>query len=143
MPLGPIFLSLAQFSAIPIILQAVTEEEYGYLGVLLGFYNIIVYLFAFNASGKLAVLIVNKPSVQKKEFECYAVFVYRILLISFSLVFLLALTYWFSSSLAPFDVLLLCFLAYFQNVNLLKITGLQFEKKTFLYIAYFSIFRVF
>lgn len=142
MPLGPIFLSLAQFSAIPIILQAVTEEEYGYLGVLLGFYNIIVYLCAFNASGKLAVLIVNKPSVQKKEFECYAVFVYRILLI-FSFVFLLALTFWFSSSLAPFDVLLLCFLAYFQNVNLLKITGLQFEKKTFLYIAYFSILGFF
>ena len=142
MPLGPIFLSLAHFAAIPIILKAVTEEEYGYLGVLLGFYNIIVYLLAFNASGKLAVLIVNKPSVQKKEFEAYAVFVYRILLI-FSFVFVLALTLWVSSSLMPFDVLILCFLAYFQNVNLLKITSLQFEKKTLLYITYFSILAFF
>lgn len=136
MPLGPIFLSLAHFATIPIILKSVSEQSYGYLGAILGIYNILVYIAAFNASGKLAILVTNKKFFQVKKFELVVMRIYLKFLILFLLLSILLL---FSNefNLNFIDIFILCFLAYLQNINLLRITRFQFEKKYLIYLLYF------
>ncbi len=122
----------------PFILRALSSEQYGYLGALLAAYNILVYLSAFNLSGKISVLVSKKKHSQIIALQNTGLSIYTIIFI-FSLITILLLQKFININSIWQDLVILVTLAYVYNVNLSLITVQQFRQNTPTYLLFFAI----